>query len=91
MTATAIIAAVASASGVEPADIRGRSRAPRVCAARKLAAYLIRRDRGMSYPAIGNLLGRSHATVIYLCACAEAEISGPLAEMLAAFEKAVEK
>lgn len=54
------------ASGAARHVVLGRSRAAAAVRQRRLVARHLRRA-GLSYPAIGELLGRTHATVMHLC------------------------
>ena len=63
--AVAVRERVARAAGIDQGIIdQGRSR--RAVVARMVFAALMRRA-GWSYPAIGRLLRRDHATALYLC------------------------
>ncbi len=62
-----IVSAVAEATHIAPAEIRGRSRRQRIAYARQLAMYLMRQITRASYPLIGDFFGRNHSTVIYAC------------------------
>src|SRR5260370_2228584 len=62
-----IVSAVAEATHIAPAEIRGRSRRQRIAYARQLAMYLMRQITRASYPLIGAFFGRNHSTVIYAC------------------------
>lgn len=63
----AIVAEVAAAHGLTPADLTGRSRLGDVVLARAEAAYRIRFETDLSCRAIGELLGgRDHSTIVYL-------------------------
>ena len=61
--AAADLAFVSDIAGVEPEDIRGRSRDPRAVAARR-AWWTLLRERGFGYAAIGRLVGRDHSSII---------------------------
>ncbi|MDP9236232.1 MAG: chromosomal replication initiator protein DnaA, partial [Chloroflexota bacterium] len=61
----AIIDAVCRRTGLQPADIRGRSRSRDVTYARHLAMYLLKEDGRKSAADIGRLCGhRDHSTVL---------------------------
>ena len=65
-TMAEIIWAVSQATGIGAIDIRGKTRARSVVAARHIACYMGRKYTGMSYPQIGQLLGgRDHSTVLH--------------------------
>lgn len=55
-----------TATGASRAVVLGRSRVAAAVQQRRQVARWLRR-RGLSYPAVGELLGRSHATVMHLC------------------------
>ena len=57
------VALASWATGISPEEMRGRSRRPKIAAARALA-YSILRARGMSLPRIGRYFGRDHTTVL---------------------------
>ena len=59
-----ILSAVAAEFGVTVAALTGADRRRPVTAARQAAMYLCR-DAGMTYPRIGAVFGRDHATVMY--------------------------
>ncbi len=64
-TADDIVAAVCRRMGVQPGDVRGRSRNRDVSYARHLTMYLLREDGRKSVAEIGRMLGnRDHSTVI---------------------------
>jgi len=65
ITTTAIVRAVARASGVSSSDIRGQRRTRDLVRLRWAAAWLARAN-GASYPQIGRALGgRDHTTIIH--------------------------
>lgn len=57
---------VASSRGLTDDDLYGRDRSKTVSSARKEAMRQVRL-LGLSYPEIGKMFGRHHATVIYAC------------------------
>ncbi len=60
-----ILQTVCEALGVEPADVRGKSRHRRIVLARSLAAYLARQLTTMSFPELARALGKgNHSTII---------------------------
>jgi chromosomal replication initiator protein len=60
-----IVAAVCRRTGVQPGDLRGRSRSRDVSYARHLAMYLLREEGRKSVAEVGRLFGnRDHSTVI---------------------------
>lgn len=69
-----IIAGVAAAFKISVDDIMGESRFRRIAWARQAAYLLIRRERKLSYPQIGQIFGRDHATVVHGCHAAEARL-----------------
>jgi chromosomal replication initiator protein len=61
-----VIKAVADYFQVEVADLTGRCRKNTIAEPRQVAMYLLREILGMSYPSIGEKLGkRDHTTAIY--------------------------
>ena len=58
-----IVTRVADENGVRVADLLGPSHARRVSWPRQ-AAYVQLRDRGLSYPQIGRIMGRDHTSVL---------------------------
>ncbi|MDO8557051.1 MAG: helix-turn-helix domain-containing protein [Candidatus Jorgensenbacteria bacterium] len=60
-----ILKTVAAACDVLVEDIQGRSRRKTTAQARHLVAYFLREINGLSYPAIGDIMGRDHTTVIH--------------------------
>ncbi len=63
-----VIKAVADYFEISPADIASRSRKQQLVECRQIAAYLLRELLSLSYPFIGEKLGkRDHTTVIYAC------------------------
>ncbi len=61
-----VIKAVADYFQVEVADLTGRCRKNTIAEPRQVAMYLLREVLGMSYPSIGEKLGkRDHTTAIY--------------------------
>ena len=64
--AVAVRERVARAAGIDAQDIIDRGRSRQAVVARMVLAGLMRRA-GWSYPAIGRLLRRDHATALYLC------------------------
>lgn len=64
--AVALRERVARAAGIGALDIIGRGRSRQAVMARMVLAGLMRRA-GWSYPAIGRLMRRDHADVLYLC------------------------
>jgi hypothetical protein len=61
----ALVCEIARKHGMETAAIRGFSQLPKVLAARREAAIVLR-ERGLSFPRIGFLIARHHASVINL-------------------------
>jgi chromosomal replication initiator protein len=63
-----IIERVACHFGLDPDQLKGRSRKRDIARPRQIAMYLIREETDASLPQIGNLLGgRDHSTVLYGC------------------------
>ncbi len=63
---TGTVEALAQAYGVTSTDVLGRGRTKAVVRARTALMRSLR-ERGLSYPEIGHLLDRDHATVMYAC------------------------
>ncbi|KQM18397.1 helix-turn-helix domain-containing protein [Novosphingobium sp. Leaf2] len=59
-----IVTIAAELSGVSRQEIMSKSRVARVVRVRN-ACYMIARESGKSYPAIGRALGRDHSTIIH--------------------------
>ena len=58
------------------ADLTGRSRKKELVEPRQIAMYLLRDLLGLSYPYIGEKLGkRDHTTVIYSCEKVEKDVN----------------
>lgn len=65
-TPTSVIRIVAGHFNLRPEDLTGRERTKEVANARQIAMYLLRKENGLSLPAIGEQLGgRDHSTVRY--------------------------
>ncbi len=63
-----IIERVAYHFGLEPDQLKGRSRKRDIARPRQIAMYLIREETDASLPQIGDLLGgRDHSTILYGC------------------------
>lgn len=66
--AEAVVEHVRKALGVEPDDLAGRGRHPRVVLARSIAAHLCRMLTSQSFPEIARALARpNHSTVVTAC------------------------
>ena len=66
VSASDVCAAVSRHFKVGEALIRGKSRKAKVVMARQVLMYLLRRDLGLSFEAIGGVVGgRDHSTIIY--------------------------
>ncbi len=63
ITTEKIIAEVATAFNVSSDDIRSQNRNAQISLARKIAIYIIREVKGLSYTAIGDELKRDHSTM----------------------------
>lgn len=62
-----IIDLVAKKHGISPRQLVGKSRMRHYVTARANAAHILRHDLGLTYPAIGMILGgRDHTTIINL-------------------------
>ncbi len=59
-----IEAAAAAYFGITVADLHSSRRTRTVCVARMLAMFLTRRHTQMSYPEIGNFMGKNHSSVV---------------------------
>jgi hypothetical protein len=71
----AVIALVASAYGMEPAQLCGRSRTRHVVDARQIAMYVLREAVGYSFPAVGAVFGRDHTTAMSAVARVRARLA----------------
>jgi chromosomal replication initiator protein len=65
VTSTAILFAVGRYYGVNPDELKGRSRHKLIVVPRQIAMYLLREDAHLSTPDIGRLLNRDHTTVLH--------------------------
>lgn len=63
----ALLALVEAATGVEVRAILGRRRDRSIARARHVAIYLLRQELDLSYPELGRLFGRDHATAMASC------------------------
>jgi chromosomal replication initiation ATPase DnaA len=63
--AKTIIAEVAAAHDITPADILGPRRFPHLVEARREAMSRVRKELGYSYPQIGRIFNRDHSSVIW--------------------------
>jgi chromosomal replication initiator protein len=61
-----VVARVAAAFGVPPAEVLGPSRQRRVLVPRQVA-MLLAREAGLSLPQVGAAFGRDHTTVLHAC------------------------
>ena len=76
-----IIEAVARKYSISAAELKGKSQAANTVNARNVAIYLLRSLTDLSMIAIGNMFGRSHATIHHSLAKIEEQIAGdPLFE-----------
>ena len=64
VTVDKIFSAVYQKYGISKEDLTGKKRTKEIANARHITIYLIRELTEMSYPNIGKLFGRDHATVI---------------------------
>jgi hypothetical protein len=62
------VEAASRLAGVDTAEVLSPSRAPRVVAARRHAARLLRLQ-GLSLPEVGRALGRDHTSIMRLLCC----------------------
>lgn len=63
ITVDRIISETANSFGVTPEDIRSTNRSKNISLARKVAIYLLKEVKGMTYLEIGNELGKNHSTM----------------------------
>jgi chromosomal replication initiation ATPase DnaA len=73
--AVRIIEAVAQLYGVGLAEMLEHTRVVAIAEARAIACYLVRARTGLSYPVIGELLGRHHTTVMHACRAVSGKLS----------------
>ena len=66
-----IIASVADAFMVSVDDLMGPRSFRTLAWARQAAYLIIRKERGLSYPQIGQIFNRDHSTIIYGCRAAK--------------------
>ena len=98
MTPWRIMELVAARAGLPTNDLIARRRERRRVHARQVAAWLMREQLGMSYPAIAHVLRRDHTTALYavrqvtdaLAAAAEGRET-PLATLAAACMRDVQR
>ncbi len=77
LDAKKIIESVADYYNIEAQEIRGKGRKKKIVKPRQVAVYLLRKDLGLSYPEIGEILGgRDHSTAIYAFEKLEKELEG---------------
>lgn len=60
-----VLCAVCAVYDVQRADLEGTSVVPELAEMRRVAAYILHRDAGLSVAAVGRLLRRHHATIIH--------------------------
>jgi chromosomal replication initiator protein len=65
VTPTAILFAVGRYYGVNPDELKGKSRHKQIVGPRQIGMYLLREDAHLSSPDIGRLLNRDHTTVLH--------------------------
>lgn len=65
VTPTSILFAVGRYYGVNPDELKGKSRHKQVVVPRQIAMFLLREDAHLSTPDIGRLLCRDHTTVLH--------------------------
>lgn len=71
----AVIASAAIAAGVDPADVRGRSRLQGPARARHVAVWLLS-EAGWTRPQIGRAFGRDHTTALNSTRRVDAALAG---------------
>ena len=76
VTIDKIFAAVFKKYGISREDIVGKKRTKEIARARHIAIYLVREITEMSYPNIGKLFGRDHATVMSSLEVVKKRIAG---------------
>lgn len=64
ITVEKILDAVSKKYGVSIAELKSKTKVSNVANARQIAMYIMRKRLDLSYPKIGSLLNREHATVI---------------------------
>ena len=62
-----IIGLVAAAYGMQPSDLRARTRMMHIVVPRHVAMYLLREVAEWSYPRIGRQLGYDHSSILHGC------------------------
>jgi chromosomal replication initiator protein len=65
VTPAAILLAVGRYYGINPDELKGRSRHKQIVEPRHISMYLLREDAHLSTPEIGRLLNRDHTTVLH--------------------------
>ena len=65
LTPTAILFAVGRYYGVNPDELKGKSRHKQIVVPRQMAMFLLREEAHLSTPDIGRLLNRDHTTVLH--------------------------
>jgi len=70
-----VIASAALAAGVDPADVRGRSRLQGPARARHVAVWLLS-EAGWTLPQIGQAFGRDHTTALNSARRVDAALAG---------------
>lgn len=79
---------VAQAADISVPRIVGRERAPSVSRARQLAYFVLRVDSGLSWPEIGERMGRHHTSVLYGARRVALKLGAGDADTLAALAEA---
>ncbi len=69
-----VLREVSAKYGFEEADLKGKKRTRELVWARHVAIYILRKRTDMSLPAIGNVFGRDHSTILYSSNLIEREI-----------------
>lgn len=82
VTVDRILNKISKKYGVSIEEIKGRKRTKNIAFARHVSAYIMRNMTTLSLPAIGNVLGRNHATIMNSLDTIENEIAvKPLLEI----------
>lgn len=63
ITVDRIITEVANAFQISPEDIKSTNRSKNISLARKVAIYILKEVKGMTYIQIGDVLGKNHSTM----------------------------
>ncbi len=74
VTPEKIVSKIAEKNGISESDIYSKSRVASIAQARHLAVYLMRKVLDLSYPSIGKIFKRDHATIMNSYTWIEKEI-----------------